>query len=120
MSILWVVLQDAPLRATRARVNLPQTRAAKKGVSIVPALNSFRKRIQFFGVAAAEHNVVGDERFLQLGDGEFDLVLPFFFAESFQAGSAKIIFNDFAIAIRQIAELERQNGVGPDKSRTEA
>src|SRR5712692_10998692 len=43
ISILWLVLEDAPLRATGARVNLPQTRAAKERVPIMSALNSFRK-----------------------------------------------------------------------------
>src|SRR5207245_6569111 len=84
------------------------------------ALNSSRKRIQLFRVAAAEHDVVGDERFLQLRDREFDLAFPLFFAKPFQAGAAKIIFDDCAITIGQIAEFEREDGVGPNKSRTEA
>src|SRR5438552_18844921 len=85
----------------------------------MPAFNSIRKRIQLFRVTSAEYNVVGDKRFLQLGDGEFDLALPLFFAKAFQAGPAKIIFDNCVIAIRQIAEFEGQNGVGPHKSPTE-
>src|SRR6266478_3085980 len=119
MSIYDRFLEDTPLRAARTRFRLPQTRAAKKRVSIVPTLNSLRKRIQLFRVAAAEHDVVGDQRFFQLRDREFDLALPLLLAKPFQTRPAKIIFNDCAIPVWQIAEFEREDRIAPNKSRTE-
>src|SRR5690242_20444575 len=57
-------------------------------------------------VAAAEHDIIGDERFLQLGDGENDFVFPLRFAEPCDSWNAEEIFDDVALAIRKITQLE--------------
>src|SRR4030095_6957849 len=48
------VLHDLPFWTAGARINLPETRAAEEGVSVVAELGAFRQCLQFFCVAAAK------------------------------------------------------------------
>jgi hypothetical protein len=82
----------------------------------MPALDAFWKFIQFLGVTTAQHDVIGDERFLQLDERVLDVASPGFLAESCQARFAQIIFNDGAVAIRQLSKFEWENVILPDKS----
>src|SRR6266581_4195776 len=86
----------------------------------MPALDSFREFVQFFGVAAAQHDVIGDQRFLQLHKRVLNVALPIFFAEAGQAWFSEIIFNDTAVAIRQIAQFEREDVMAPNKGRSKS
>jgi hypothetical protein len=68
------------------RVGLPEPNAAEKSVSIVSPLDSMRQLIQFLRAAAAENDVIGNQRFLQQHDGTKDFAFPLLFAELFQSG----------------------------------
>src|SRR4029453_14103917 len=111
---------DVPFRPARARVGLPKANAAEKGVSIVSKLDPFRQLIQFLRAAAAENDVIGNQRFLQQHDGTKDFALPFFFTQAFQSRLAEVILDDVAVAIRQIAELEWEHVAFPDQSQTQS
>src|SRR5438128_6470870 len=107
-------LKDLPfLFAAGSR--FPKTNAADKSVFVFSALDAFGQRLEAVHVAAAEDNIIGDERFLQLGDGEDHFAFPFVFAESIDSGNAEKIFDHLAIAIGEIAQLERQQSFLPNK-----
>ena len=57
-------------------------------------------------VATAKHDVIGNKRFLQLGDSEQDFVFPLVESEPLDSRNAEEIFNNVTFAIREIAELE--------------
>src|SRR6266516_4290492 len=103
----WM-LEHAPFQLARVPFGLPQTRPAEKCILILSSFNTFRQRIETMGVSAAQDDVIGNERPLQLLHRMNDFAFPFFFAKQLQAWDAKIIFNDAAVVIRQVAELERQ------------
>src|SRR4029078_3738715 len=63
----------------------------------------------------AEDDVIGNQRFLQQHDGTKDFALPSLFAELFQSGLAKVILDDMAVAIRQVAEFKWEYVVFPDQ-----
>src|SRR5205823_1958039 len=97
----------------------PTTDATEKSVFVFAALNAFRQLIEPMHIAATEDDVIGDERFFQLCDRKNHFAFPFFFSEPFDSGNAEKIFNDVAIAIRKIAELERKEHVFKSKRGTE-
>src|ERR1700694_2637725 len=101
------VLNDAPFLLASARIGFPQAHTAEKCVFVATALDSIREPIESIHIAAPKHDVIGDEATLQLRDGEDDFAFPFRFAESLNSRNAEKIFDDVAVAIRQIAQLER-------------
>src|SRR5438874_3071 len=117
-NILFSFLKDLPFGPARPRVDLPQADSTQKRVAIMPALDSFREFVQFFGVAAAQHDVVGNQRFLQLHERVLDVPLPGFLAELGQAGFSEIIFNDAAITVRQISQFQRKDSFFPNQGGT--
>ena len=50
-----------PLWSPCARVDLPEASSAEERIPIVPEFNSLRELVQLLGVAAAEHDIIGDE-----------------------------------------------------------
>src|SRR5438105_15722540 len=94
------------------------TDATEKSVFVFAALNAFRQLIEPVHIAATEDEVIGDERFFQLGDRKNHFAFPFFFSEPFDSGNAEKIFNDDAIVIRKIAELEWKEHVFKSERRT--
>src|SRR5882724_4255556 len=109
----------APFLLSRSRIYFPKAQPTKKGVFIASALNAVGQVVEAVHVAAAQDDIVGDERFFQLHDGENHLAFPFLLAESFNSRDAEKIFDDVVVAIRQVAELERQQGFFPDQGGTE-
>ena len=71
-------------------------------------------------VPAAEHHVIRNEGFLQLRDRENDFAFPFLFAQSIDSWNAKEIFNDIAIAVGKVAELERKKHFVEGQRRAES
>src|SRR5205823_4132507 len=70
--------------------------------------------------AAAEDDVIGNESAFQLLHREEDFALPFFFAETIDSRNAKEIFDDVAVGIWEVAQLEWENVSFPNKSRTKS
>src|ERR1700730_7100199 len=101
------VLNDAPFLLASARIGFPEAHSAEKRVLVATALYSIREPIESIHIAAAKHDVIGNEATLQLGDGEDHFAFPFRFAESLNSRNAEKIFDDIAVAIREIAQLER-------------
>src|SRR5204862_8344891 len=93
--------------------------ATKRSVFVFAALNAFRQLIEPVHIAATEDDVIVNERFFQLCDRKNHFAFPFFFSEPFDSGNAEKIFNDVAIAIRKLAELERKEHVFKSERRTE-
>jgi len=62
-------------------------------------------------VTPAEHYVIGNEGFLQPSNREDDFLFPFFEAKSFDSRNPEEIFDDVALSVGQIAELEREEQV---------
>src|SRR5438046_8539668 len=118
-NILFSFLKDLPFGPARPRVDLPKADSTQKRVAIMPALDSFREFVQFFGVTAAQHDVIGDQRFFQLHERVPDVALPGFLTEVGQARFAEIIFNDTAVTIRQIAQLEWEDSFFPKSARNQ-
>ena len=81
-------------------------------------LNSFRQSLKSFGVTSAEDHVIGNEASLQLYNRVTHLNLPVVFPELLHAGFAQKLFDDFAVAIRQISELQGQQIFGPGEGGT--
>src|SRR5918996_3480998 len=109
-----------PLWSVGVRVGLPEADAAEEGVSIVPKLDPFRQLIQSLRAAAAENDIIGNQRFLQQHDGTKDFASPSLFAELFQTRLAEIILDDVFVIIGQIPELEWKHVVFPDQGRTQS
>src|SRR5581483_1392084 len=109
LSEFELALQNLPFRSTRARVSLPQPNAAKKRVTIVAQLDALRQLVQLLGIATTQHNVVGNERLLQLHQGVLNVALPGFLTQNRAAIISKIILNGAAGTIRQVPQFERQD-----------
>src|ERR1043166_10269750 len=101
-------LDHAPFFFPRVTVDVPQAPPAAIGVAVAPALEAFGEFVKESCVAAAYNDVIGDEGFLQMRDDELYLAHPFFLAELFKPGLAHPLLDDVAVAVRQIAELERE------------
>src|SRR6266487_6655596 len=84
------------------------TATTEKSIFVFAAFDSFRQLIEPVHIAAAEDDIIGNKRFLQLHNCENHFPFPFFFAKSFDSRNPKKIFNDVAIAVREIAELQRE------------
>src|SRR5262245_16501737 len=86
--------------------------------------NSLRNQYQFLRISTTQHDVIGNQGFLQLHNGVLNIALPGFVAESCLPGFAKVILNDAAVAVGQVAQLERKDKVVPNqggpKSRPES
>src|SRR6266446_3505422 len=113
------VLNDAPFLLASARIGFPQAHPAEKCVLVATALDSIREPIESIHIAAPKHDVIGDEATLQLSDDEDNFAFPFRFAEPLNSRNAEKIFDDIAVAIRKIAELEWHKGFFPNKRGTE-
>ena len=85
---------------------MPQPNTTEKSVSIVSQFHPFRQSSEFLGAPTAENDVIGNKRFLQQHDGTKHFALPSLLAEFFEAGLAKVILDDMAVAIRQVAEFK--------------
>src|SRR2546423_755626 len=55
-------LHDPPFWTARARIVLPQTFTAEKGIAVVAQFDLVREVIELFRVASAEHNIIGQDR----------------------------------------------------------
>src|SRR6266550_5439755 len=106
---LYVLLHDSPLRSARSRIGLPQANATEESVSVVPQLNSVRQLVELLGTSAAKNDVIGNKRLLQQQDRAKHFAFPFFFTELFHSRLAKVILDDVAVTVRQIAELQREH-----------
>src|SRR5437660_8445710 len=93
----------APFLLARAPIDFPKSNAAEIGISIMPELDTDWQLIEALGVTATENNVIGDERFLELQDGVFDLGLPRSRTKPSQPRFAQILLDYPAIAIREVA-----------------
>ena len=71
-----------------ALVGFPKPQAAKESVFVFAALDSFRQLIEPVHIAAAEDDIIGNKRFLQLHNCENHFPFPFFFAKSFDSRNA--------------------------------
>src|SRR6266700_1047295 len=111
----FIISKDLPFWTARARVYLPQACSAQERIAIMPAFDSFRQLIQSLGVTTAQHDVIGNERFLQLDERVLDVAAPGFLTEPLQAWFAKIVFNDAAVAIGKVSQFEQENVIVPDK-----
>src|SRR5437870_8071542 len=119
MSILRYTLDDRPFRSASARIDLRKPHSAEKRVAVMPKLCAFRQLLQLLGVAAPEHDVISDKRFPDLCDRVHHLAFPFFFAELAHAWLSQKIFDDSVIAIRQVAQFQRQHHVAQNQGRAE-
>src|SRR5439155_25300752 len=84
------------------------------------ALDSLRQFIEFFRVTAAEHHVIGNERFFQLDKRVLDVAPPTLFAMPRHAGLSKTVFNDAAVTIRKIPQFQRENIIAPHQGCAQA
>ena len=84
------------------------------------ALDSLRQFIEFFRVTAAEHHVIGNERFFQLDKRVLDVAPPSLFAMPRHAGFSKIVFNNAAVTIRKIPQFQRENIIAPHQGGAQA
>ena len=70
-------------------------------------LHAIGKFFDQLGVAAAEHDIVGNQGKFQLLQHLVHFLLPVFLAEPLKAFLPDLVFNDSIVDVRQIAELER-------------
>jgi len=77
----------------------PQTQSAKEGVFVFAAFDALGQSLQSVHVSAAEHDIVRDERFLELSDGKDDLAFPPSGAEPFESRNAEKVFDDVSITL---------------------
>src|SRR4051794_29900952 len=99
-------LDHVPLRSASSGIGVPHSATAGERIAIVSRFDSRRQLVELLGVAAAEHNVIGDERELQLGKAEENVPHPFFFSKAGKPGFAQVGLDDPAF-VREVAELER-------------
>src|SRR6266403_530171 len=85
---------NVPLRATGLGVGFPHAHDAEVGIAVVAELDAGGQGLELFGVAAAENNVIGDEREFKLFQAKEDVAHPFLFAEEFEAGFAQVCFDN--------------------------
>src|SRR5262249_5647052 len=83
-------------------------------------LNYVRQLIEAVNIAAPEHDVIGDEGELELGDSKNHFGFPFILAQSINPWDAKEVFDFFVFAIGKIAEFEREKHFVQDQGRTES
>src|SRR6266849_6894814 len=114
------LLNDAPFLLSRARIGFPKAHTTEKRIFVFSALDALRQFIEAVHVATAEDYVIGNEGLLQLGDREDDFAFPFRLSEPFNSGNAEDIFDDIAVAIWKVAQLERHQGFFPNKRRAKS
>src|SRR6185369_4051738 len=88
-------------------VILPEAKATDEGVLVVAQATAFRQRGQLLGVAAAQHDIVDDQRGLKQFHHLEDLVLPFLLAEPFQAADADEVLERLFLLVGQMAQFHR-------------
>src|SRR5439155_5259056 len=103
-----------------SRVDLPKSNATKKSVSVMSWLYVARQLVKLLRAPAAENDIVGNNRLLQQQDSAKDLAFPFFFAQLFHSRFPKVILDDVAIAVRKIAELQREHVRFPNQCRSQS
>src|SRR5476651_1657091 len=69
-------------------IEAPQAKAAAEGGDVMSAARSWRQFLQRFRVAAADDDVIGDERFHEPRDNRRRDRAPFVLAEPSQAAAA--------------------------------
>src|SRR5258708_3869358 len=79
------------LHPSSFRLVLPEAEAAQEGVFVVAQAAPLRQGLQFLGVAAAEHDVVGDEGGLETADDIVDRLLPPLLAQTLEAANADVV-----------------------------
>src|SRR3954471_23362959 len=109
-------LNHVPLRSASSGISVPHPATAGERIAIVSRFDSGRQLVELLGVAAAEHNVIGDEGKLQLAKAEENVPHPFLFSKAREPGFAQVSLDDSAF-IRKVAELERQKVPRPDERR---
>ena len=84
---------------------MPEAKATDEGIVVAAQARAGRKRFQFFGIAAAEDDVIGGERFLQALDDFGDVAAPFFLPEAFEAANAEVVFVGFPFFVEKMREF---------------
>src|SRR5262249_1281067 len=111
--------EDLPRQVINSRFSFPKTQPTKKSVFVFPALDPFRQLMEAVHIATPQHDVISNEAFLQLRDREDDFAFPFFYTDAFDPGDSEKIFDDVAVAIWKIAELEREKHLFEHERRAE-
>src|SRR5207247_9363412 len=88
--------------------------------SVVSSLNGARQRVELLRAPAAEDDVIRNQRFLQQQDRAKDFAFPSFFAQLFHSRFAEVILDYVAVAVRQIAELQRKHIRFPNQCRSQS
>src|SRR4051794_26163910 len=106
------------MRESRYVVEAPEAEAAAEGREVVAATGSGRELFHHLGVAAADDDVIGDERVgegdARLGDGR----PPRLLADAAQPGSTENDPEPFPLlAVENVAQLERHEDIIGDESR---
>src|SRR4051794_23316095 len=94
---------------------LPQAEAAEEGVLVVAQAAALRQCLQLLGIAAAEHDVVGDEGCLETADDIVDCFLPPLLAQPLQAADADVVLEGALLLVGQMAQLHRGDDVVDDQ-----
>src|SRR5207248_9788674 len=92
------VLLDLPLSFAGASAFFPKPSAAEKSIFVFPPFDSPWKPFKPVHIAAAENDVIGVKRFLQLADGKNHFTFPTSEAEPFYPGNTEEIFDNVAMA----------------------
>ncbi len=73
--------------------------------------------LDHLGVAAPEHDVIGDEGLFQQPDRAHRFAFPRFLTQLLQTFVAQLVLNDPVIHVGQITQFERQDVIRPDERR---
>src|SRR5690349_8352531 len=100
-------------------VLLPKAHSADKGLIVAASPRARRQFLYFFGVAAAEHDIVG----FKSGAKNFDYVghmfAPFFISKPLETAGSKIIFEGLTVLVAQVSELHRLDHAVNDHCRAQ-
>src|SRR5207253_2207388 len=110
---------DLPLQLAIA-IRFPKPQPAPIGVFIFTGFDPLRQLANPVNKPAAEHDAVGNKSRLEVLDAKEDFAFPSFCAESIQSRNTDKIFDNVAVAIRQVAELERKHMTLPNERGAEA
>src|SRR5437588_7644126 len=99
---------------------LPHAEAADEGVVVVAQPYIGGKVSQLFGIATAQHDIVGLNRLLQLGDRCKSILLPFLLAKPLKSAAAEIILVCAAFFKRKMSKFHGLQDTIDDHRRSEA
>src|SRR5215831_16861688 len=111
--------ENLPLWPACPQIDLPKANATKKSVSVMTQLNAAGQLVELLRAPAAKNDIICNKRFLQQQDRAKDFAFPRFFSQLFHSRFAKVILDDVAVAVRQIAELERKHVCFPNHCRSQ-